>query len=875
MIDFKKIEQKWQKIWEENEAFKVGKSKKPKFYCLEMFPYPSGSGLHMGHAFNYTIGDVKARFKRMHGFNVLYPMGYDSFGLPAENAAIKEKTHPKKFTEESIKNFIKQQKSLGLSYDWDRMLRTSSEEYYSWNQFIFQEFFKKGLIYRKKSPVNWCPKCDTVLANEQVHDGKCWRHDETEVETKELEQWFIKTTEYADELLDNLEALDWPERIKIMQKNWIGRKEWIDIKYEVEGSDTKLTVSTTRPDTNFGATFVVISPEHTFLTEKNIPNWKEVKKYIEKAKKKSDEERIKEGAKKTGVFTGLYCINNLTKKKMPIWVTDFVLMSVGTGVVVGVPGHDIRDFHFAKEFNIPIIRVVVGKDGDKSKITKKEQVQEEEGVMINSSFLDGMNIHDATKKIMNHIEKEGWGKRTIRYRLRDWLVSRQRYWGTPIPFIHCEKCGIVPSKIPVLLPEDVKFGKGNPLETSKSFVNVKCPKCKAEAKRETDTMDTFFDSSWYFLRYCDPKNKKEPFSKESVKYWMPVDQYIGGAEHACMHLIYARFFIKALRDLGFLNFDEPFLKLFNQGMLHGHDGHVMSKSRGNVVLPEEISKKYGIDTARFFLTSLASPDKDLEWSDTGVEGSSKFMRRIIDFFDNVKINSSSSEIESKLNKAIKGVTEDIENFKYNLAIIKIRSIFDSFEEETSKDTLEKFLKLLHPFCPHITEELWEKLGNETLLSLENWPEYDESKIDEEAEIIEETVENIKKDILKVKELANIKHPKSIKLIVSSKWKFTFYNMIKKLFEETRNPKEIIAKIMATDLKKQSKDIMKLIPLVCKDPSRLPMMVLDQEKEVQAYGKATELFAKEFNCEVTVERAEDSEEQKANAGSPLKPAIVLK
>ncbi len=767
-IDFKKIERKWQKKWEESGIFQVKQAKgKKKYYVLEMYPYPSASGLHIGHALNYTIGDICARFKRMQGLNVLYPMGYDSFGLPAENAAIKVGIHPKKFTEDAIKNFIKQQKSLGLSYDWTRLLVSHDPEYYKWNQYFFLKFLEKGLVYRKKAPVNFCEKCGSVLANEQVHNGKCWVHKNTEVETKQLEQWFIKTTEYADELLQEIDKLEWPERIKTMQKNWIGRKEWMDIDYEIHRTNKKVSVSTTRPDTNFGATFVVMAPEHPLLSKESglIPKKyrKKVDEYIRKAKKKTDEERIEEGTKKTGVFTGLYCINQLTKKKMPIWVTDFVLMSVGTGAVVGVPGHDVRDFEFAKQFNLPIIRVVVGKDGDTSEITRKEQVQEQEGKMINSEFLNGLDIHKATKKIINYIEKKKWGGRTIRYRLKDWLVSRQRYWGTPIPVIYCNKCGIVPvpeKQLPVLLPEKARFGRGNPLETNKQFVNVKCPRCNLPGKRETDTMDTFFDSSWYFLRYTDNKNKKQAFDKKKVQYWMPVDQYIGGAEHACMHLIYARFFIKALRDLGFLNINEPFTKLFNQGMLHGPDGAVMSKSRGNVVLPEEVSKRYGIDTARLFLTSVASPDKDILWSEQGIQGSFRFIKKIFDYFDKIKITKQKdARIESKLNKTIKDVTKQIDNFQYNLAIINIRNLFNSLLEEVNKETLEDFIKLLVPFCPHIAEELWHKLGNKTFVSLESWPEYMEKKINPEFEKQEKAIEKLKDDITNIIKITGKKNPK--------------------------------------------------------------------------------------------------------------------
>src|SRR3989344_4268780 len=592
-LNFNKIEKKWQSKWEKEKAFQTKEIKnKNKYYVLEMFPYPSGSGLHMGHAFNYTIGDIYARLKRMQGFNVLYPMGYDSFGLPAENAAIKEKTHPKKYTDKAINNFIKQQKSLGLSYDWTRMLKTSDPEYYKWNQYFFLKFFEKGLVYRKKSSVNFCPKCDTVLANEQVHNGMCWRHKDTPVEIKQLEQWFIKITKYAEELLQEIDKLDWPERIKIMQKNWIGKSEGTEIVFKINEKFWK--VFTTRPDTLFGVTFLVISVQHSELmkivTEEKK---KDVEKFLRllKSTKQEDIDKLA----KEGVFTGAYAIHPLTNEKIPVYAGNFVVAEYGSGMVMAVPAHDQRDFEFAKKYKIPI-KVVINPENYELKAEKMSRAFVDKCVLVNSKEFNGARSSNAIDLISDYIEKKKLGKRVVQYKLRDWLISRQRYWGTPIPMIYCDKCGIVPeNKLPVLLPEKVKFGEGNPLMTNKRFLETKCPKCKGKARRETDTMDTFFDSGWYFLRFCDPHNNKEPFRKDKIKYWMPVDQYIGGAEHACMHLIYARFFTKALRDLGFVKFGEPFTKLFNQGMLHGNDGAVMSKSKGNVIPPGVVSKKYGID----------------------------------------------------------------------------------------------------------------------------------------------------------------------------------------------------------------------------------------------------------------------------------------
>ncbi len=765
IINFQKIEKKWQKRWEKAKLFELKENKKQKFYLLEMYPYPSASGLHMGHAFNYIIGDVLARFKRMQNFNVLHPMGFDSFGLPAENAAIKSNSHPKIFTDDAIKNYIKQLKMLGISYDWSRMIYSHDSEYYKWNQYFFLQFYKNNLVYRKKSPVNFCAKCSTVLANEQVHNGKCWRHQDTDIEIKHLEQWFINITKYAEELLQDLDKLDWPERIKIMQKNWIGKSQGAEIVFKIKNKSWK--IFTTRPDTLFGVTFLVISAQHPQLadlvTEKQK---KEVEIFLKKIKSTKQEDI--EQLEKEGVFTGSYAEHPLTKEKLPIWAGNFVLAEYGSGMVMAVPAHDQRDFQFAKKYNLPIKQVI--KPKDKKTEEKIKQAYESSGVLINSNEFSNLSSEEAKEKITKALESKNLGKKTTQYKLRDWLISRQRYWGTPIPIIYCEKCGIVPvpeSELPIKLPEEVKFGEGNPLETNKEFVNAKCPKCSSKAKRETDTMDTFFDSSWYFLRFTDSKNAKHPFKKETAEYWMPVDFYTGGAEHATMHLIYARFFTKALRDLEFLNFSEPFTKLFNQGMVH-KDGVVMSKSKGNVILPEEVSDRYGIDTARIFLMSIASPDKDIEWSENGIEGALRFVTRICEYLTKIKKGKSSQRIEHKINKTIKEITAEIENIRYNFALIKLRELLAVLEEETqiSKSDAESFIKLLSPFCPHIAEELWEKTGHKTFISKESWPEADESKISEELEkqeeILEKTIEDINNIIKIIKEKFN-KPPTSVYL----------------------------------------------------------------------------------------------------------------
>jgi len=760
-IDFTAIEKKWQKEWENNKVFEIKEdSKKKKCYVLEMFPYPSATGLHMGHALNYTIGDIFARFKRMNGFNVLYPMGYDAFGLPAENAAIKAGEHPKKYTETSMHNFEKQQKELGLSYDWGRIVKTCDPEYYKWNQYFFLKFMEKGLVYRKKAAVNFCSKCDTVLANEQVHNGKCWRHKDIDVEIKQLEQWFIKTTAYSEELLEKIDSLNWPERIKIMQKNWIGKSYGTEINFKI--NNNTWPIFTTRPDTIHGVTFMVISSQHPKLFEIVT---KEQKKEVENFLKKSGSvsEKELEEMEKDGIFTGSYAINPLTNEKVPVYAGNFVVADYGSGMVMAVPTHDQRDFEFAKKYKIPMKIVIQPKD---KKISEKEMIQAYtgEGILINSNKFNGLENRKAIEEISDYIEKSKLGRRTINYKFRDWLVSRQRYWGTPIPIIYCDKCGPVPvseADLPILLPENIKFGKGNPLATNKNFIDAKCPKCGKQGKRETDTMDTFFDSSWYYLRYCDNKNSNEAFDKKKVKYWMPVDQYIGGAEHACMHLIYARFFTKALRDLGFLNFDEPFLSLFNQGMLHGSDGNKMSKSLGNVVNPDEVSKKYGMDTARLFLMSQASPDKDTQWNESGIEGSLKIVKKIFNFFNAIKKGKSSKIIESKINKIIKEYGGDIANFRYNLGIIKLRNLFEALEQEkeVAKEDLESFLKILAPICPHISEELWHNLGNKTFISLESWPKADESKIDD---MLEKQEEQINKLISDIRNILNILETKGEK-----------------------------------------------------------------------------------------------------------------
>ena len=773
--NFSEIEKKWQTKWAEGDVFKVTEDPdKEKYYVLEMFPYPSGK-LHMGHVRNYSIGDVLARFKKMKGFNVLHPMGWDSFGLPAENAAIKHGVEPSKWTWENIGEMREQLKELGLSYDWDREVATCHPDYYKWMQWIFIQFYKKGLAYKKENPVNWCPSCQTVLANEQVVDGKCERC-KTLVGKKDLSQWYFKITDYAERLLDNLEELPgWPNKVKLMQKNWIGKSIGAEVTFEIDGFDKGLDVFTTRPDTLYGVTYMVMAPEHPYLKELVAGSEYEepVNAYVDKVQHMSDIERTSTTNEKTGQFTGRYAINPLTGKKVPIFISDYVLMDYGTGAIMAVPAHDQRDFDFAKKFDLEIIPVVDSDDPEVDVYDLKAAFAAE-GTMINSEMFNGMNNKEAIEKIIDYLEEKKIGKKSINYKLRDWLISRQRYWGTPIPMIHCDDCGWVPEKeenLPVLLPADVQFtGKGeSPLATSKTFVNTTCPVCGKPARRELDTMDTFLDSSWYFLRYCDPKNTEAPFSKEKVDYWMNVDQYIGGVEHAILHLMYARFFQMALYDLGLVSTEEPFKNLLTQGMVI-KDGAKMSKSLGNVVSPAEIIDKYGADTARLFILFAAPPERELDWSDKGVEGSFRFINRVYrmvyDFSQNYSEVPESYEINGDadknmaywLNYAIKKVSDDIgERFNFNTAISTIMELVNEmyrYKEGTVNPGLfgaaiKDLIIMLAPFVPHVTEEMWEHLGYEGSVHDQNWPEYDEKAL------VKDTVEIVVQVNGKIKEKLDI------------------------------------------------------------------------------------------------------------------------
>lgn len=753
MYNFKEIEKKWQKRWDEENIYKVTEDKsREKYYVLEMFPYPSGK-LHMGHVRNYSIGDVVARFKTMKGFNVLHPMGYDAFGLPAENAAIKNNVEPAKWTYENMAEMTEQLKQLGLSYDWDREVATCKPDYYKWMQWIFIQFYKKGLAYKKESPVNWCPSCATVLANEQIVDGECERC-KTAVTKKSLSQWYFKITDYADRLLDGLDDLEgWPNKVKIMQKNWIGRSYGAEVVFKIDGFDCNLEVFTTRPDTLFGVTYMVLAPEHPYVLDLvgGSDREREVKAYIEEVKKKNEIERSSTTGEKTGVFLGRYAINPVNEKKIPIFISDYVLMNYGTGAIMAVPAHDERDFAFAKKFNLEILPVI-SPDGKKISGSDLKEAIIEDGIMLNSGKYDGRKNREVSDEIVAELQKRDIGEKKVNYRLRDWLISRQRYWGTPIPMIYCDNCGWIPeeeSKLPVLLPTDVEFtGKGeSPIATSKTFKDVSCPKCGKKAEREVDTMDTFLDSSWYYLRYCDARNTERIFDKEKVDYWMNVDQYIGGVEHAILHLMYARFFQMALTDLGYTKSQEPFKNLLTQGMVV-KDGKKMSKSIGNIVAPSEIIESYGADTARLFILFAAPPERELDWSDEGVEGSYRFINRVyklvyeniarypdvlpVDFTND---NKADKELLFVLNSTVKKVGIDIgERFNFNTGISAIMELVNfmykykegkDFNPELFKQAIHKLVLILAPFTPHVCEEMWSGLGNETSVHLEAWPIVDE------------------------------------------------------------------------------------------------------------------------------------------------------
>ena len=846
----KEIEEKWQRVWAEEHAFRAGEEPaKPKHYVLEMFPYPSGR-IHMGHVRNYSIGDVVARYKRMRGFNVLHPMGWDAFGLPAENAAIERGVHPDVWTLENISYMKKQLQRMGLSYDWEREIATCDREYYRWNQWIFLQFFKKNLAYKKNSFVNWCPSCETVLANEQVVDGACWRCDSAVVQ-KELEQWFFRITDYAEELLNDLDKLQgWPDKVLTMQRNWIGKSTGAEIDFPLVGHEGSLRIFTTRPDTIFGATFVSLAVEHPLAKSLSLgtPQQQAVEDFIERIRKISQARRGEEEAEKEGVFAGAYCLNPFTGENIPIYLANFVLMEYGTGAVMAVPAHDQRDFEFARKYDLPV-RVVIQPADRSLTAASMNEAYVDAGVMVDSGSFSGLANVEGKAKISAHADAKGWGRKEVRYRLRDWGVSRQRYWGTPIPIIYCDRCGTVPvpeDQLPVELPTDVPFtGKGgSPLGESPLFSQTACPACGGAARRETDTMDTFVDSSWYFLRYTSARFDKLPFDPEKARYWMAVDQYIGGVEHAVLHLLYARFFTKALRDLGLAHVGEPFSNLLTQGMVsketyrceeHGwlfpgdligseKDGwqcaecrrpviigrvEKMSKSKRNIIDPEDLISRYGADTARLFTLFAAPPEKDLEWSDQGVEGAYRFLSRFwrLVFQQRAlwattapntngagELSPELRDLRRAIHRTIKKVSEDIEGrFHFNTAIAAIMELVNALSLATQrgdesnaaaairKQGLETVILLLAPFVPHVASELWEEIGHDDRLDQAPWPCYSQEALEEETLLIivqvngkvrgkitvpaDVTQERIETDALSDPKVANLLDGKKVERVV--------------------------------------------------------------------------------------------------------------
>lgn len=757
---FKKIEAKWQKFWRKTGLFKMDpQSARPKYYCLMMFPYPS-SALHVGHGRNYIIGDVVARFMLMRGFNVLTPMGWDAFGLPAENAAIKDSIHPRVSSLRNIARMKEQLDSWGTGYDWSREVTSCLPDYYKWTQWIFLKLYEKGLAYKKKAAVNWCPSCQTILANEQVIEGRCWRCD-NQVTEKVLEQWFFKITAYAQRLLDDLTKLkEWPQRVRAMQQNWIGRSVGVKIDFPVVGDDEALSCFTTRVDTIYGATYMVLAPEHPYIEElaEAAPHKDEILSFIERVRKQNMLARADVEVEKEGIFTGRFVINPVNNRQIPLWIANYVLMEYGTGAVMAVPAHDQRDFEFAKKYNLPV-KVVIDNPEERLSAQTMKQAYVDEGIMVNSAPFNGLDNRRAQEKIADFMEEKKIGRRAVHYRLRDWLISRQRYWGAPIPIVYCKNCGevAVPEEdLPVLLPEKVEFRPHgeSPLKQVKKFVQARCPKCKGEALRETDTMDTFVDSAWYYLRYLSPKDRKRPFDSEIVNKWLPVDQYIGGVEHAILHLLYSRFITKVFYDMGLVSFDEPFKRLFTQGMII-KGGAKMSKSKGNVVSPDALIAKYSADTVRLYTLFIGPPEKDAEWNDRGVEGAWRFLNRVWRMVSQftagsvqqlpVKKTVTSEKLRRKTHLTIKKVTEDLEReFHFNTAISAVmelvNEIYRAQEQQdvdvaAIKEAVETVVVLLSPFVPHIAEEMWQRLGKKNSIFCLSWPAYDKEAIQAEEALI--------------------------------------------------------------------------------------------------------------------------------------------
>jgi len=876
----KKIEEKWQRKWEEEKVFEAEEeSSKDNLYALDMYPYPSGS-MHMGHVRNYALGDANARFRRMQGYNVLYPIGFDSFGLPAENAAIERGKNPRDWTESNIKSIKKQMKRLGYSFDWSREIASHRESYYRWDQWIFLQLYKEGLVYKDTEEVNWCPGCKTVLANEQVVNNRCERCEE-EIEKKEKEQWFFRITEYGDELLEGLDDIDWPKKVKKMQEDWIGRSEGVEITFDIAGRDDSLEVFTTRPDTLFGCTFMALAPEHP-LSEKLAEEDEEIAEFVEEIKKLDERER----KGKRGVDTGIKAVNPVNGEEIPVYIAEFVLMEYGTGAIMAVPAHDQRDYEFAEENDIEIVKVIEPEDG----LDELEEAYTEEGILVNSGQFNGLENDEGKEKITQYLKERNKAEKTVNYKLKDWNVSRQRYWGCPIPVVYCEKCGEVPvpeEDLPVKLPEeDVDIDvEGSPLEHVDEFVETECPKCGREARRETDTFDTFVDSAWYFLRFCSPEYEKGPFDTEKVHSWMPVDQYTGGIEHAVLHLLYARFFTKALADIGLLDFREPFKKLLNQGMVL-LDGEKMSKSKGNVVRPDEIIEEYGADVGRFFLLSRSSPEKEMNWTSEGVESAHKTLRRFYSLYESCsETEDSQEEVEeiedryylSALHRSVKEMTERMENMEYSYAADVLEGLVSKGSKYLKEDKeakyqvlseyVEKLVRMFAPFTPHICEELWDEMGKEGFVSTADWPEVDEEKIDEEAEAAVELLDRTVKDVEEIKEITGIEKPEKVKIIVAAPWKYRLY---RKVVEG-----EELSDIMEERDIREKGDKAASYFQELNGKHELERLRLDSESEEEVLKEMRRKVEEAVEAEVAFEREDESSEEKASKARPEKPAIVLK
>ena len=869
-MELRGIENKWRKRWAEAKIFEAKEGKGKKFYVLEMLPYPSGVAGHVGHARNYVIGDSFARFMRMMGYNVLYPMGWDAFGLPSENSAIEKGIHPTKSVAENIKTFKEQLNLLSNSYDWSKEITSCDPKYYKWNQWLFLKLFEKGLAYKKLALGNWCPKCKTTLANEDVKEGKCWRCD-TEVVQREINQWFFKITDYADRLLDDLDKIDWSERLKTLQRNWIGKSHGINYIFKIKNSNKEIRTFTTRPDTFFGITFMVIAPENPMIDEliKDAENKHEIEKFIEESKKLSELERTMLTKDKKGLFTGKYAINPVSKDEIPIWIANYVVGTYGTGVVIGVPTQDQRDFEFAKKYDLGL-KNVINPPGKELKESEMKEAYVEEGIMTNSEQFNGMKSSEAIKAIADFLVDKGYAERVTNYKIRDWCISRQRYWGTPIPIVYCEKCGIVPvpeKDLPVKLPLDVEFGKEGapPLATNEDFVNVKCPNCGGPGKRETDTMTTFVDSSWYYLRYTSPNYDKAIFDKKKVDYWMPVDQYIGGIEHAVGHLMYSRFITKFLKDEGYLDFDEPFLKLINQGMIN-LGGVKMSKSKGNVVDPRDVIKEHGVDPLRTYLLFMAAPIKTVEWSDKEMGGVSRFLDKIIYMLDEMKKAKGDKYIESVTHRKINSVTNAMKNLEQNIAIIELMDFANKLSKHPCLESYKTFLKLLTPFAPHTTEELWEMLGEKEMISQQKWPVHDEFKINMKVEAGEDFINEVIKDIKEIQKLSKIEKPNKISIFVTPHWKYEVYNSV---IEEI----EMKELMQNPEMKKLGNVIVKYYnKLQKKKPIEETFLTSGYEHEVLEENKNN--LEKEFDTKVEIVKAEKSKNPKALTAEPGKPGILV-